>query len=209
MAFTLIGTDLRFSTNHPDWHEHWRGTDVITPAEWHRIAMHVVWSTDPAVGIVDVWLDGEQVVLAAHAATLVDGNPAFVQLGLLRGAIEFGDRPVIFVDDAVEGDSLESVRPDALSMRPDAGVAEDAGVALDAPFDAPSGADAGAASAPSGCSCRAERARPIPSLAALALFGALLTHRRQRRRKAQVATLSKSAPPMRHIGPQPRDTTVA
>lgn len=182
MAFTVIGTDLRFSTNHPDWREHWRGTGVVTPGEWHRIAMHIVWSTDPATGIVDVWFDGEQVVLAAHAATLVDANPAFTQLGLLRGAVEFTDRPVIFVDDAVEGDSLESVRPEALSSRPDAGVTDDAAVPLDAPVDAAEGADAGPTAAPAGCGCRAAGAPRVPPSIALLVLGALFARRAQRSR---------------------------
>jgi hypothetical protein len=177
MAFTLIGSDLRFSTNRPDWQEHWVGTGVVTPLRWHRIAMHIVWSTDPATGTVDVWFDGEQVVLAAHAATLVDGNPAFTQLGLLRGAVEFTDRPVIVVDDAVEGDSLESVRPDAVPMRPDAGASEDAAMAIDAPLPDAGGADAGPGPASTGCGCRAGRGSLPAGLGLFVVLAALAARR--------------------------------
>jgi MYXO-CTERM domain-containing protein len=71
--------------------------------------MRITWSLGE--GSVDVWFDGEQVVDGAVAQTLSDGNPHFTQIGLLRDAIEFDDVPVIVLDDAVEGDSLEDVRP--------------------------------------------------------------------------------------------------
>lgn len=193
MAFTLIGTDLRFSTNHPEWREQWRGEDVITPGQWHRIAMHVLWSTDEEVGTVDLWLDGEQVVTEAHAATLVDGNSAFVQLGMLRGDADFDDDPVIFLDDAVEGDSLASVRPDALSEAPDAGVTVDGGVSEDAGAVDASGVDAAradaggradAGSASTGGGCQAARGTNAWPVSILALVVAALTRRSRARAAA-------------------------
>lgn len=207
MAFTLIGSDLRFSTNHPAWQEHWRGAGVVTPGVWHRIAMHVVWSRDASVGRVDVWFDGAQVVTGATAATLVDGNPAFVQLGLLRGAIEFSDSPVILLDDVVEGDSLASVRPEGAASSADAGVLEDAGAILDggAPLDASIGPDSGVAPRDAGetmdagastltgsCACRgapgtSPRAAGIVLVAALAWLGAASRRRVRHARRAATA----------------------
>lgn len=184
MAFAVIGDDLRFSTNHPSWREVWRGAGVVTPGTWHRIALHVLWSTDEAVGTVDVWFDGEAVVTGAHAQTLVDGNSAFTQLGLLRGAIEFSDRPVILIDDAVEGDSLASVRPDALREAPDAGTGDpDAAISADAgTTSGDTGApgldggrtDAGMAASSGGCSARPGRSG---TLALWLLVLALLARR--------------------------------
>jgi hypothetical protein len=204
MAFTLIGTDLRFSTNHPDWHEHWLGRGVVTPGVWHRIAMHILWSRDADTGTVDVWFDGEQVVHTARAQTLVDTNSAFTQMGLLRGAIEFGDRPVIVIDDAVEGDSLESVRPEGVADVPDAGVpAPDVGIAdvdggtssdaslgdrdagVGASVDASSRTDAGPSTLSGSCACRAAASAPRPlglPLVVSALLGVLA--RRSRRARA-------------------------
>lgn len=132
MAFAVIGTDLRFSTNRPTWRAHWTGQGVVTPGVWHRVAMRVLWSTDPMVGTVDVWFDGAQVVRGVRAQTLADANPAFVQMGLLRGNMNFTDVPVIYVDEAFEGLSLEAVQGLPLDGgRPppviDAGTATDAG----------------------------------------------------------------------------------
>ena len=128
MAFQLTGDDLRFSTNLPTWRAHWTGDGVVTPGEWHRIAMRVSWST--STGSVDVWFDGVQVVDGASAQTLADGNPAFIQFGLLRGDLDFADVPVIHVDEALEGSSLADVRFDDVGgpVMIDAGAVElDAG----------------------------------------------------------------------------------
>lgn len=109
MAFNVQGDDIVFATRRPSNVVQWQADDVVTPGVWHRIAMRVAWSTGQ--GSVSVWFDGQQVVDEAAAQTLADGNPCFVQIGLLRDAIEFADVPVIVLDDAIEGDSLEDVRP--------------------------------------------------------------------------------------------------
>jgi hypothetical protein len=116
MAFQVEAEHISFATRRPQNQIHWEQDGVVTPGAWHRIAMRIFWSKDAAQGEVDVWFDGEQVVSGAQAQTLADDNPHFTQVGLLRGAVEFADAPVIMIDDAVEGDTLEDVRPDALSQ---------------------------------------------------------------------------------------------
>lgn len=127
MSFAVAGERITFSTRRPVNRERWRGDGAATAGVWHRIAMRIVWSTDETIGRVDVWFDGEQVVADADAMTLADANPTFVQMGLLRGRIEFADVPVIYIDDAIEGASLEDVRYDAVGPMTDAGVDLDAG----------------------------------------------------------------------------------
>lgn len=111
MAFNTNGDDIRFITQQPAYTEHWVAQGVLTPGEWHRIAMCVLWSEDPGQGRVDVWFDGEQVVTAAAAKTLADGNPHFAQIGLLRGNVDYDGVPVIYIDDVLEGDAIEDVDP--------------------------------------------------------------------------------------------------
>ena len=112
IVWDIAGERMTFTTRRPDYVLHWQDDAAATPGVWHRIAARVLWSADPTMGEVDVWFDGEQVVDAAQAATLADGNYAFTQLGLIRDAIEFTDVPVIYIDDAVEGESLDDVHPD-------------------------------------------------------------------------------------------------
>jgi MYXO-CTERM domain-containing protein len=109
MAFIVRGDDIEFVTRHPSHVSQWQADDVVTPGVWHRIAMRITWSLDE--GSVDVWYDGEQVVDGAEARTLSDGNPHFVQIGLFREPAELDVVPVIVLDDAVEGDAFEDVRP--------------------------------------------------------------------------------------------------
>lgn len=118
MAFAVEGERIRFVTRQPMNQTQWQDDTAATAQIWHRIAMHIVWSKDPLIGTVDVWFDGNQVVTAGAAKTLNDDNPHFTQVGLLRGMITFSDMPVIVIDDAVEGDTLADVRPDALSPGP-------------------------------------------------------------------------------------------
>jgi MYXO-CTERM domain-containing protein len=111
MAFNTNGQSIRFITQQPIYVEHWSADGVLTPGVWHRIAMCVLWSEDPGMGLVHVWFDGAQVVTAAAAKTLADGNPHFAQIGLLRGDIDYPGVPVIYIDDVLEGDTIEDVDP--------------------------------------------------------------------------------------------------
>lgn len=112
MAFEVTGERITFSTRRPQNVVQWDQDGIVTAGVWHRIAMRITWSKDAANGAVDVWFDGEQVVTNAPAQTLADDNPHFTQMGLLRGKVEFADVPVIVIDDAVEGDSVEDVHPE-------------------------------------------------------------------------------------------------
>lgn len=98
-----------FQTQEPAFEEHWRANKAATLGRWHRVAMCVEWSLTE--GRVDVWYDGVQVVTGAVAQTMAEDANHFVQFGLLRGAMEFEDAPVMFVDDVVVGETIEDVRP--------------------------------------------------------------------------------------------------
>lgn len=117
MAFQLRGDDLTFYTRQPSNVKQWEGIGAASPGQWHRVAMKIVWSKDESVGKVSLWFDGQQVVNDSPAKTLNDDNGHFTQIGILRGDLDFTDVPTIYVDDAVEGSTLEDVRP-MLPMEP-------------------------------------------------------------------------------------------
>jgi hypothetical protein len=106
MAFEARGTTLTFVTRLPVEQVQWAAPGMATPNAWHRIAMHVRWSVNPAAGFVDVWFDGNKVVDHRAARTLWD-NPNFVHIGLLRDVPEPAE--VMFLDAAAagEGTSLD------------------------------------------------------------------------------------------------------
>ncbi len=198
MALRLSGEDLVFITRKPTNVTQWTGTGVATPGEWHRVALHVLWSKDETIGRVDLWFDGMQVVTDAAAQTLADDNPHFTQIGLLRGAIEFTDTPVIYLDDAVEGDSLDDVRPDLAGLPmmdagvpdgalPDASPVDSATADTSTPPPPDASVDASADTSTTspgddgGCGCGSTgSARGVPLSVAL-VFLALLGTRRRRR----------------------------
>lgn len=106
MSFEVHGEDLLYSTRVP-YARHWSGKGKFTPGRWHDFVVHVLWSRDPAKGFVEAWFDGEQVVKRTMTATLLDENPAFFQVGLMRATIDVPE--TIVIDHVVEATTLEDV----------------------------------------------------------------------------------------------------
>ncbi len=99
MSFEVRGEAIVFATRMPAERVHWAAPGAVTPKVWHQIALCARWSTDPAIGAVDVWFDGKPVVTRAPARTIWD-NPSFVQIGILRD-VPAGPE-IMFLDDAFE-----------------------------------------------------------------------------------------------------------
>ena len=99
------GTNLKFGTG--DLGQTVRWTAKLELNKWHRVAIHNHWSQDAAVGKVDVWYDGAQVVTAASVAKR-DANKLFFQMGLHRSD---PSPPVqdIYIDAAQEADSQADI----------------------------------------------------------------------------------------------------
>lgn len=118
MSLTVTAQDIRFETRHPQ-KQLWSAKGVVTPGVWHDVVIHIKWSLQATMGRIDLWFDGEPVVTGGMAQTLVDMNPAFTQIGILR---DKADAPteIMFLDRALEGDSLADVMAPATN-RPDGG----------------------------------------------------------------------------------------
>ncbi len=114
MSFEAHGEDISYSTRVPHARR-WTGTGRLTPGRWHDFAVRVLWSRDPAKGFVEVWFDGEQVVPRAMTATLLDGNAAFLQIGLMRDTSEVPE--TIIIDHVIEATTLEEVTPQRLAEK--------------------------------------------------------------------------------------------
>jgi len=99
MSFEVRGQEIRFVTRMPTEHVHWTAPGAVTPNVWHQVALCAVWSVDPAVGAVDVWFDGQQVVTRGLARTRWD-SPNLIQIGILRD-VPAGPE-VMFLDDAFD-----------------------------------------------------------------------------------------------------------
>jgi mono/diheme cytochrome c family protein len=108
MSFEAQGEDLLYTTRVP-YARHWNGKRKLTAGEWHDFAVHVLWSRDPKRGFVEVWFDGEPVVPKTMTATLLDENPAFFQIGLMRPTSDVAE--TIFIDHVIEATTLAEVTP--------------------------------------------------------------------------------------------------
>jgi MYXO-CTERM domain-containing protein len=109
MQVAVMGTHMRFATQKPSFKVHWEADGLATAGIWHRLAIHIKFESDPQVGSVDLWFDGEQVVTGAKAQTYI-GDPTFVQHGILRDTIDKVE--TLFMDDARCGTTLEDVLPE-------------------------------------------------------------------------------------------------
>jgi len=51
---------------------------------WHDFLLHIVWSASASQGLVELWLDGNQLVMPTRRATLYSGQSVYVKQGLFR-----------------------------------------------------------------------------------------------------------------------------
>jgi len=117
MQFAFDAEQLSFSTEIPTFMTRWTGP--ITPGAWHDFVLHVKWSTDAAVGLVGLWVDGVEVVPTTPVQTMytLDGTPQsaplpnFMHQGIFRGSDAIADVEVMFLDNSREATTLADVLP--------------------------------------------------------------------------------------------------
>lgn len=114
MSFEVHGQDILYTTRVP-YARRWAGKGKLTPGRWHDFAVHVLWSRDAEKGLVEVWFDGELVVPRARTATLLDENPVFFQIGLMRNTSDVPE--TIVIDHVVEATTLAEVTPPRLAPK--------------------------------------------------------------------------------------------
>jgi hypothetical protein len=114
MSFEVRGEDVLFTTRVP-YARRWSGKGKLTPGRWHDFAVHVLWTRDPQKGFVEVWFDGDQVVPKTMTATLLDENPAFFQIGLMRETSTVPE--TLYIDHVIEATTFAEVTPPRASPR--------------------------------------------------------------------------------------------
>lgn len=117
MVFVIKGADVSLDTRFPGSQRRWTAKGKFTPGVWHDFVFHVKWSQDAAVGLIELWFDGQKAFDPIQLPTLADKNDAFFQVGFLSG--QAGE--VLYVDEARVATDLADVMLAPPSM-PDAGV---------------------------------------------------------------------------------------
>jgi hypothetical protein len=117
MSFVVSGPDVRLVTRLPRDIVRWNGAGALTRGAWHDFVLHVRWSTDAAVGFVELWFDGRHVVERTSVATMLrDERGAakanFLHLGIFRGPPPSPPTTeVLYIDAAAEATALGDVLP--------------------------------------------------------------------------------------------------
>jgi hypothetical protein len=115
MSFVVDGRDVQLVTRVPRDNVLWKGAGALTPGVWHDFVLHVRWSTNAALGFVELFFDGVLRVPKTKVATmLADGagvaKANFLHLGIFRGRPP--ERPtaeVLYLDRVLEATTLDDV----------------------------------------------------------------------------------------------------
>jgi MYXO-CTERM domain-containing protein len=84
-------------------------TGDFTPGRWHQIAIHIHWSQDATQGLVDFWLDGQQVVTGFKHKTKPNANDLYYLTGLHRVLMQPYTESIYF-DDFIEADTQGDIK---------------------------------------------------------------------------------------------------
>ncbi|KFE69096.1 polysaccharide lyase [Hyalangium minutum] len=197
VEFYVYGDELRLRlTNGADvW------TAPLVRGVWNEFVFHVKWSSNPAVGFIELWHNREKALAKRSLATMYAGTQNYLKLGLYRNNT-ITQTGVVYHDGFIQATQLADVlpppeTPDAGTPPVDAGTpAPDSGATPSSPAqepgsgsgpapesnsgDASGGVDRGsqtdAMSAGFGCSVAGS---PLAVISLVSLIGGLSLRRRR------------------------------
>lgn len=109
---------LRYDQNLVKHHS-FRSNVNIEKGKWNEVVLHIKWSSDPKIGFLEIWINGEKVVndgiskfYAANLYTDINGfsHPNFLKLGQYR--LGQTTTQSIYLDEFRIGKSYEEVSLD-------------------------------------------------------------------------------------------------
>lgn len=103
MRFNIHGEDFSFKATAQE-NPFWIEKNGAKSKQWHKVAMHIFWSTDPKKGFAEIWLDGKNMGKHFFQTLLVADAEMFNQVGILRNQQEKAE--VIYIDKAFATDNL-------------------------------------------------------------------------------------------------------
>jgi len=103
LRFNISGTDFSFQETAAAAPA-WTLKNGAKPGQWHKVAMHIHWSTDATKGSTQVWFDGKDMGKQQFKTLYAADALMFTQMGILRNQQKNVD--VILVDGAMEADNL-------------------------------------------------------------------------------------------------------
>ncbi len=103
LRFNIAGSELSFQETAAK-EVLWKLPEGAAPGQWHRVALHIHWSTDAKLGSAEVWVNGKH--MGKHHFKNLPTQDAlmFTQIGILR--TQENSEEEILIDGAVETDNL-------------------------------------------------------------------------------------------------------
>lgn len=103
LRFNITGSELSFQETAAK-EVLWKLPDGAAVGQWHRIALHIHWSTDPKIGSAEVWVDGKHMGKNNFKNLPTKNALMFTQIGILRTQEKSVE--TILIDGAMETDNL-------------------------------------------------------------------------------------------------------
>lgn len=101
--FNIHGGELSFQESAAK-ETLWTVPNGAAPGQWHRVALHIHWSTNPQQGSVETWVNGKHMG-KNHFQTLPAKDALmFTQIGILR--TQENNTETIYIDGALQTDNL-------------------------------------------------------------------------------------------------------
>ncbi|ACE83420.1 polysaccharide lyase [Cellvibrio japonicus] len=104
--FNIHGQSLSFQQSNQDT-PFWTLDAGAAPGQWQRVALHIHWSTNPATGFVQTWVNGEDMGKYHFPTLPAKDARMFTQIGILR--TQEKQPAEIWIDAALESSSLQSL----------------------------------------------------------------------------------------------------
>ena len=103
LRFNIAGSELSFQESAAK-DVLWKLPEGAAPGQWHRVAMHIHWSTDPKLGSAEVWVNGKHMGKNHFKNLPAKDALMFTQIGILRTQEKTVED--ILIDGAIETDNL-------------------------------------------------------------------------------------------------------
>ena len=103
LRFNITGSGLSFQESAAK-DVLWKLPEGAAPGQWHRIALHIHWSTDAKLGSAEVWVNGKHMGKNHFKNLPAKDALMFTQIGILRTQEDSIEE--ILIDGAMETDNL-------------------------------------------------------------------------------------------------------
>lgn len=103
LRFNITGSELSFQESAAK-NVLWKLPEGAAPGQWHRVALHIHWSTDPKLGSAEVWVNGKHMGKNQFKNLPTKDALMFTQIGILR--TQEATVEEILIDGAMETDNL-------------------------------------------------------------------------------------------------------